>query len=89
VLLLNECLLYKRMSLSTESGNFWIHPRICRTICQLLVVFTLTEELTLRVHENRAIRKMSGLRKYEANGQIMRSTSRASSVSVANSLRAW
>jgi hypothetical protein len=27
VLLLNECLLLLLISLSTQSGNFWIHPR--------------------------------------------------------------
>jgi hypothetical protein len=27
MLLLNECLLLLFISLSTESGNFWIHPR--------------------------------------------------------------
>jgi hypothetical protein len=30
VLLLNECLLLLSISLSTQSGNFWIHPRIYR-----------------------------------------------------------
>jgi hypothetical protein len=30
VLLLNECLLLLLISLSTQSGNFWIHPRIIR-----------------------------------------------------------
>jgi hypothetical protein len=30
VLLLNECLLF--ISLSTQSGNFWIHPRMFRSI---------------------------------------------------------
>jgi hypothetical protein len=28
VLLLNECLLLLFISLSTQSGNFWIYPRI-------------------------------------------------------------
>jgi hypothetical protein len=28
VLLLNECLLLLLISLSTQSGNFWKHPRI-------------------------------------------------------------
>jgi hypothetical protein len=28
VLLLNECLLLLFISLSTQSGNFWIRPRI-------------------------------------------------------------
>jgi hypothetical protein len=30
VLLLNECLLLLFISLSTQFGNFWIHPRIGR-----------------------------------------------------------
>jgi hypothetical protein len=29
VLLLNECLLFLFISLSTQSGRFWIHPRRC------------------------------------------------------------
>jgi len=28
VLPLNECLLLLFISLSTQSGNFWMHPRI-------------------------------------------------------------
>jgi hypothetical protein len=35
VLLLNECLLLLLISLSTQSGNFWIQPRIqARTTCE-------------------------------------------------------
>jgi hypothetical protein len=30
MLLLNECLLLLFISLSTQSGNFWIHPRSIR-----------------------------------------------------------
>jgi hypothetical protein len=37
VLLLNECLLF--ISLSTQSGNFWIHPR---TLGLLLKVHSQT-----------------------------------------------
>jgi hypothetical protein len=37
VLLLNECLLLL-ISLSTQSGNFWIHPRICSDRTELNVV---------------------------------------------------
>jgi hypothetical protein len=29
VLLLDECLLLLFISLSTQSGNFWILPRVC------------------------------------------------------------
>jgi hypothetical protein len=41
VLLLNECLLFLFISLSTQSGNFWIHPRIS-TIWIGMTFFLLT-----------------------------------------------
>jgi hypothetical protein len=46
VLLLNECLLLF-ISLSTQSGNFWINPRIYCTFSFLLVFFpTLSHSLS-------------------------------------------
>jgi len=46
VLLLNECLLLLFISLSTQSGNFWIHPlKNCVTIITFQCFYASTQSI--------------------------------------------
>jgi hypothetical protein len=45
VLLLNECLVLLFISLSNQSGNFWIHP-LKYIIVYLLLLDAIVEDLT-------------------------------------------
>jgi hypothetical protein len=53
-LLLNECLFFARISLSTQSGNFWIRPRIQIVLQPLRVEGAVAEGVSEGADEERA-----------------------------------
>jgi hypothetical protein len=55
VLLLNECLLFLFISLSTQSGNVWIHPRIWKVMSAEILTSSLLRFLNDAVSHTKEV----------------------------------